>query len=99
MISDRANRIHAILTDAFAPTVLDIQDDSARHAGHSGAQPGGQTHYTVLMVSPAFAAVTRVARSRLVHAALAQEFGPAESGGMHALSLVLRTPQEHENLK
>lgn len=99
MMSDRATRIHAILTEAFAPIVLDIEDDSARHAGHSGAQPGGQTHYTLLMVTPAFAGVTRVARSRAVHAALAQEFGPAESGGMHALSLVLRTPQEHDSLK
>ncbi len=99
MISDRATRIRTILAAAFAPAELEIHDDSARHAGHSGAQPGGQTHYNLLMVSPAFAGMTRVARSRAVHAALEQEFGPAETGGMHALSLVLRTPQEHESLK
>ncbi len=99
MTSDRATRIQALLTNAFAPTVLEIEDDSARHAGHSGAQPGGQTHYSVLMVSPVFAGMTRVARSRAVHTALEQEFGPAEVGGMHALSLALRTPQEHEKLK
>ena len=99
MMTDRATRIRTLLTTAFAPTVLEIQDDSARHAGHSGAQPGGQTHYNVLMVSPAFAGMNRVARSRAVHAALEREYGPAEVGGMHALSLVLRTPDEHEKLK
>lgn len=84
------------MTQAFAPTVLQVEDDSAHHAGHSGAQPGGQTHYSVLMVSPAFEGMTRVARSRAVHTVLAAEFGPAEQGGMHALTLALRTPGEHE---
>ena len=91
----RADRIREILTAAFTPAVLDIQDDSARHAGHAGAQAGGQSHYSVLLVSAAFQGVSRVARSRAVHAALATEFGPAEQGGMHALALTLRTPEEH----
>ena len=90
----RADRIRASLIQAFAPTELTIQDDSARHAGHAGAQPGGQSHYSVLLVSAAFQGVSRVARSRAVHAALAAEFGPAEQGGMHALALTLRTPRE-----
>jgi BolA protein len=75
--------------------LLEIQDDSARHAGHSGAPAGGQSHYNVLMVSAAFKGVSRVARSRAVHEVLAGEFGPAEQGGMHALALTLRTPEEH----
>ena len=91
----RADRLHAALTRAFAPTVLQVQDDSARHAGHAGAQPGGETHYSVLLVSAAFQGVSRVARSRAVHSALSAEFGPAEQGGMHALALTLRTPEEH----
>ena len=91
----RADRLHAALTQAFAPAVLDIQDDSAQHAGHAGAQAGGQSHYSVLLVSAAFQGVSRVARSRAVHSALAAEFGPAEQGGMHALALTLRTPEEH----
>jgi len=90
----RADRIRATLTQAFAPTELAVQDDSARHAGHAGAQEGGQSHYSVLLVSAAFQGVSRVARSRAVHAALAAEFGPAEQGGMHALALTLRTPEE-----
>jgi BolA protein len=91
----RADRLQALLTQAFAPTILQIQDDSARHAGHAGAQAGGQSHFSVLMVSTAFQGVSRVARSRAVHEALATEFGPAEQGGMHALALTLRTPEEH----
>jgi stress-induced morphogen len=94
----RAGRMQATLTQAFAPTVLQIHDDSARHAGHSGAPAGGQSHYSVLIVSAAFQGVSRVSRSRAVHQALATEFGPAEQGGMHALALTLRTPQEHAAL-
>ena len=92
---NRAGRIQEILSRTFAPTVLKIEDDSARHAGHAGALPGGQSHYNVLLVSADFRGVTRVARSRAVHTALAAEFGPAEQGGMHALALTLRTPEEH----
>ncbi|HEY1933965.1 MAG TPA: BolA family protein [Acetobacteraceae bacterium] len=88
----RSDRLQTILEGAFAPVLLRVQDDSARHAGHAGAQPGGQTHYNVLLVSQAFAGMNRVARSRAVHAMLAAEF----AGGMHALALTLRTPQEHE---
>jgi BolA protein len=47
------------------------------------------------MVSAAFNDVNRVARSRAVHEVLATEFGSAEQGGMHALALTLRTPEEH----
>jgi BolA protein len=86
----RADRIRALLTDAFAPAEIVIQDDSHRHAGHAGAAPGGQTHYTVQVVSPAFAGMSRVARSRAVHGALQAEFG----SGLHALSLRLMTPDE-----
>jgi len=93
--STRAERINVALTRAFTPTVIRIEDDSDRHAGHAGAQPGGQSHYSVLLVSSAFHGVNRVARSRAVHTALAAEFGPAEQGGMHALALTLRTPEEH----
>jgi BolA protein len=87
----RAARIEAALTAAFAPERLAVTDDSAQHAGHAGAQPGGQTHFSVLMVSAAFRGQSRVARSRAVHAALAKEF----AGGLHALALTLRTPEEH----
>ena len=88
--SARAQRLTAVLTEAFAPTALQVVDDSAHHAGHMGAAAGGQTHYSILLVSDTFRGMTRVARSRAVHAALAAEF----AGGMHALALRLRTPEE-----
>jgi BolA protein len=90
-MTPRATRLHAALTHAFQPAQLDITDDSARHAGHAGAQPGGETHYSVLLVSAAFDGMNRVARSRAVHAALAAEF----ASGLHALALTLRTPAEN----
>jgi len=89
-MTNRAERIRAALEAAFAPAEVDVTDDSARHAGHAGARPGGQTHYSVAVVSPAFAGLTRVARSRAVHDALAAEF----ADGLHALALRLRTPEE-----
>jgi stress-induced morphogen len=86
----RADRIRDLLSVAFAPAEIVIQDDSHRHAGHAGAAPGGQTHYTVQVVTPVFAGLNRVARSRAVHQALEAEFGT----GLHALSLRLMTPDE-----
>ena len=91
----RAERLELILTSAFAPDILRVGDDSAQHAGHSGARDGGKTHYSVLVVAAAFRGQSRVARARAVHAALAAEFGPAEGGAMHALALTLRTPEEY----
>jgi stress-induced morphogen len=94
--SDRADRLAETLTAAFSPEVLRVTDDSAHHAGHVGSQGGsGQTHFSVLLVSAVFRGMSRVARSRAVHAALAGEFGAVEAGGMHALALTLRTPEEH----
>jgi BolA protein len=93
-MTPRASRLEAALTCAFAPDRLQIVDDSARHAGHAGAQPGGETHYSVLLVSPAFRGMSRVARSRAVHATLEVEF----ASGLHALALTLRTPEEHASL-
>jgi BolA family transcriptional regulator, general stress-responsive regulator len=86
----RAERIRAALAAAFAPAEVTVSDDSDRHIGHAGARPEGETHYTVRVVSPAFAGLTRIDRSRRAHAALEAEFGT----GLHALSLRLLTPDE-----
>lgn len=90
MTQTRADRIRAALSAAFAPAEIAVQDDSAKHAGHAGARPGGETHYSVVVVSPAFAGQSRVARSRAAHAVLDAEF----RGGLHALALRLMTPEE-----
>lgn len=89
-MSNRAARIETALRAHLAPTILKIEDDSAKHAGHSGARAEGETHYSVLVVSDRFAGLNRVARHRLANAALGEEF----SAGLHALSLTLRAPGE-----
>lgn len=88
--TSRADRIADALSAALSPVLLDVRDDSAQHAGHAGAMPGGETHYSVLVVCDRFEGQGRVARHRLVNAALGEEF----AGGLHALSLTLRTPAE-----
>ena len=64
------DEIHARLTAAFAPEVLQIQDDSEKHRGHGGWREGGETHFRIRMASPRFAGLSRVARHRLVHQTL-----------------------------
>ncbi|HEY0106746.1 MAG TPA: BolA family protein [Rhizomicrobium sp.] len=86
-----ADTIRAKLEAAFAPTALEIADDSAKHAGHRGARPGGETHYSVRVVSEAFAGLSRVERQRRVYAALAEELKPDR---IHALALTTLTPAE-----
>ena len=86
----RASRIESSLRAQFSPQELLLVDESARHAGHAGARPGGQTHYRLRVVSTAFAGLSRLARQRLVNEALASEF----ASGLHALSLELKAPDE-----
>jgi BolA protein len=89
-----ADAIRDKLTTAFAPSVLIVQDDSARHAGHSGATRDdgshGETHFTVRIVSEKFAGLSRVERQRRVYATLAGEM----AGTVHALSLTALSPAE-----
>jgi BolA protein len=88
----RAERMKKLLTRQFSPHVFVLEDESARHAGHAGARPGGETHYRLRLVSDAFAGLSRVARQRLIYDALREEFDT----GLHALSLDLKTPAEAE---
>ncbi len=85
-----ADRLREVLQRGFDPQRLDIVDDSARHAGHAGAGPDGESHFTITIVSPAFAGLSRVERQRRVYAALAEEL----SGPVHALSLKALEPGE-----
>ena len=85
------------LTAAFAPLVLDVRDESARHSGHAGATRGdgsqGETHFHVRLVSASFAGVSRVERQRRIYAALKDEL----AGPVHALSLQVLTPSEAQS--
>lgn len=80
---NRSERIHQILSDAFQPTALNVVDDSHKHAGHAGARPEGETHYTVTISAAAFEGLSRVARQRAVMDVLKPEF----ESGLHALSI------------
>jgi len=82
--------IRTKLEAAFSPEVLDIEDDSARHHGHAGAAPGGESHFNVTIIARAFAGLGRVQRQRAVHAALAEEL----AGPVHALSIRALAPGE-----
>ena len=78
------------LEGALAPTRLEIVDESARHQGHAGSRPEGETHFRLLVVSRAFAGRSRVERQRLVHAAAADLLRER----IHALSIRALTPEE-----
>lgn len=75
---------------ALAPLRLELVDDSARHAGHAGAAPGGNTHWNLLIVSAAFAGKPTVARHRMVYEAL----GGLMQNPIHALAIRARAPGE-----
>lgn len=78
------------LKAALNPERLEIIDNSARHAGHAGAHPEGESHFKLIVVSSAFEGKSRVQRQRLVYDALAEEM----ANHVHALELQTLTPTE-----
>ena len=83
-----ASAIEARLREALAPTQLEVLDESAAHAGHSGSNGLGYgTHFRVRIGGPAFAGHSRIAQHRLVYDAL-QKFTDA---GLHALAIEIKT--------
>ncbi|MCC6889396.1 MAG: BolA family transcriptional regulator [Hyphomicrobiales bacterium] len=89
-MNTRRDRIAQALEARFAPTALDVADESDRHIGHAGSRPEGETHYRVYIVSEAFRGKTRLERHRMINAALAQEL----AGGVHALAIHAAAPGE-----
>ena len=87
-----ADVIREKLTQALTPERLRIIDDSHKHAGHAGARPGGESHFTVEIVAAAFEGQNRVQRQRMVYGALEEEL----EGPVHALALRTLTPAEAE---
>ncbi|MBV9571113.1 MAG: BolA family transcriptional regulator [Alphaproteobacteria bacterium] len=81
------------LSTAFTPAELSVDDESARHAGHAGSRPGGETHFNVRIVASAFEGLSRVERQRRVYDALAEEL----KTHIHALSVTALTPAETWN--
>lgn len=78
--------------EALEPLALELLDESALHAGHSGARPGGNTHWRLSIVSRAFAGKPKVARHRMIYQAL----GELMQDPIHALSIDARSPEETE---
>ena len=78
------------LETEFAPSRLEIADDSEKHRGHAGHREGGESHFTVTIEAGAFAGQSRVTRQRMVYAALAEEL----AGPVHALSVKALAPGE-----
>ena len=74
---------------ALAPESIEIEDESAQHAGHEGAKGGGG-HYRVTLVSPRFAGQSLPARHRMIYQAL----GPLMSKDIHALAIHAYAPDE-----
>ena len=88
--AQRPELIREKLTAAFAPTAIEVIDDSHKHAGHTSA--GGAGHFRVIIVASAFEGKNLVQRHRLVYTALA-ELMPDH---IHALSIQATTPSENK---
>jgi BolA family transcriptional regulator, general stress-responsive regulator len=78
------------LREAFSPESLDVTDESHLHEGHSGHKPGGETHFRVYIVSPAFEGKSRIERHRMINTLLAPEL----AGSVHALAIKAHAPGE-----
>jgi len=79
-----------LLTQAFAPSRLEVSNDSAKHHGHAGDDGSGESHFTVEIESEAFAGVSRLERQRMVNRAL----GDIPGQRVHALAIRAKAPGE-----
>ena len=87
---NRRERILAIITRELSPSQLSLADDSAKHAGHAGAAPAGETHYTLQVEAACFSGMSKVKRHQMIYGLLAEEFNT----GLHALAIEANAPGE-----
>ena len=85
-----AQEIESLLTAALSPTRLEVINDSAKHHGHAGDDGSGESHFTVLVESAQFTGKNRLARQRLVLAAL----GDIPGERVHAFAMKCYAPGE-----
>ena len=85
-----ANEMLRRLNSALSPTFIDLTDDSEQHRGHGGYNPAGESHFTLVIESVAFAGKSRVERQRMVYSAL----GELMESRVHALSIRATAPGE-----
>jgi BolA protein len=88
MSESRVAQLRSVIERELTPLTLEVVDDSAAHAGHAGAREGG--HFRVSLVASAFSGRSQLERHRLVYAAVA----PLMGQGVHALSILARSPEE-----
>ena len=84
-----AEEMRNLLTEAFAPTRLEIINDSAKHSGHMGDDGSGESHFTIHIEAAAFAEMTRLARQRAVITALGDIVGQR----VHAVAIKASVPE------
>jgi BolA protein len=85
-----ATEMLARLNSALSPTAIELSDDSEQHRGHGGYNPAGESHFGLVIESPAFAGKSRVERQRMIYAAL----GDLMRERVHALSIRATAPGE-----
>ena len=85
-----ATEMHKRLNSALIPTRIELIDDSEKHRGHGGYNLSGESHFTLIIESPAFVGKSRVERQRMVHSAL----GDLLEERVHALSIRASAPGE-----
>lgn len=78
-------QIHARLTDALAPESLDVQNESAKHAGHAGDDGSGESHFHVTIKAPRLDDLSRIGRHRAIHDAIGKDL----MGRIHALGITV----------
>lgn len=84
------DRITSILSKELTPIYLDVVDFSETHRGHAGYKEGGETHFSITIVSDEFSGKSKVERHKMVYALLQKEM----SAQIHALTLKTLTPAE-----
>ncbi len=89
-MSDTIARLETALAPLM-PQYMQIQDDSALHAGHVGNTGGG--HYTLTIISEQFEGLSLLKRHRLVYELAATLM----QSDIHALSIKAYTPAEHHS--
>jgi BolA family transcriptional regulator, general stress-responsive regulator len=86
--------VQAIITRkliaAFAPNSLRVVDESHQHVGHAGHRPGGETHFRIYIVTPAFQGKSRLERHRMINQTLSGELATR----VHALAIHAGAPGE-----
>ena len=85
---NRAQRITGILTQELHPTRLELRDDSHKHAGHSGAREGFETHFDLIIEAECFRGLNKIQRHQMIYTPLAEEF----KTGLHALAIKAEAP-------